>query len=308
MTAYRLGMLDPTDSPKATETNSPLLGGTTLGIEFTVPDLAAQCGLGNIDPQHGDGDGTMAAIEAAIIHPLPVRGATLVTIRPDADAFGAMAVLAMRAAGQAITPAMRARIGAIAAEDSFLRGPWPGPRPLPTTAEAIDEVGPGVLTHGALVGGLIQARPDIDYGVRIVGDWIRHGTLPMGWLAWAQSAAAAIVAAIAQGSVKAALIRPGIALVEGGAAGALRLGYRLAPVVIAVDTRPRGMSPMAWRRVSIAQWSAGHVDLRRATALLSAEEPGWGGSATIIGSPQGIPTALPLQGIIRIIKETSNAR
>lgn len=68
--------------------NEALLGPMTLGIEVTVPALAARCGLRNIDPQHTGGDPQHAAIEVCLEAPLPPDGATLVTIRPDLDSVG----------------------------------------------------------------------------------------------------------------------------------------------------------------------------------------------------------------------------
>src|SRR4051812_32832723 len=74
--AYRFALLAPTK--KAVE-QSGVLGPQTLGIEVTVPALAAACALGNIDPQHTAGGDGRAAIEAALAWPLPDAGSTLVT-------------------------------------------------------------------------------------------------------------------------------------------------------------------------------------------------------------------------------------
>jgi len=98
----------------------------TLGIEITDPAVAAACGLGNIDPQHGHdrfkrdwtpdrsvaAEHPRAAIEAVYgcseliwsdyhtdcggwpvgwHHWLPPSDATLATTRPDVDSVGAMA-------------------------------------------------------------------------------------------------------------------------------------------------------------------------------------------------------------------------
>ena len=135
--AYTYGLLDPRVG--AAGDNLPLLGATTLGIEVTVPELARRCGLGNIDPQHGGGvgigaAGAAAAIEACLTVTPPPAGATLVTVRPDLDAFGAMALLAFRRADRPPSAAMRERIDRAARADRFDHGPWPGPRPLPATA------------------------------------------------------------------------------------------------------------------------------------------------------------------------------
>jgi hypothetical protein len=96
---YHFALLDASGLPQNKDLNKGLLGPNTLGIEVTRPDFAAQCGLGNIDPQHVE-DGTSSAIEAALEWPLPPEGAVLVTNRPDKDSLGAMAVLLARAEGK----------------------------------------------------------------------------------------------------------------------------------------------------------------------------------------------------------------
>ncbi len=97
---YYYGVLRTDVSPQAASHNDQLLGNWTLGLEVTDKVLAERCGLGNIDPQHTvGGQGISSAIEAALSCALPPDGASLVTIRPDKDSFGAMAVLTLRAEG-----------------------------------------------------------------------------------------------------------------------------------------------------------------------------------------------------------------
>lgn len=94
-------MLRTDESDAARKHNERLLGKWTLGIEVTDPVLAKRCGFGNIDPQHKKGGvGVSSAIEQALICPLPPSGSTLVTVRPDKDSFGAMAILTLRADGR----------------------------------------------------------------------------------------------------------------------------------------------------------------------------------------------------------------
>jgi len=98
---YRYGVLSKGQTEEDCRRNGLLLGENTLGIEVTIPVFAEKCGLGNIDPQHGNGAvRESSAIEAALMCDLPPDGSTLVTIRPDKDSFGAMAVLYLRAIGR----------------------------------------------------------------------------------------------------------------------------------------------------------------------------------------------------------------
>jgi len=123
---YTFAIIDP---------RRPFEGGTNvLGIEVTIPEAAAACGLGNIDEQHAaralsaccgaelvfeparcavcdKPAHARAAIEVALDWPLPADAyqwerdrnedslppiATLATVRPDLDSVGAMAVLVLR--------------------------------------------------------------------------------------------------------------------------------------------------------------------------------------------------------------------
>lgn len=298
---YRYALLDPGDGEHAARHNAGVLGPGTLGIEVTVPELAARCGLGNIDPQHRPEGGAVAAIEAALDWPLPPANVCLVTIRPDADAYGSMALLELRAAKHAMTSGLLARVQLIAREDKFCRGSWPGPRTLPCQPGDVDEVGLGEQSVSALTGTLSQSRLDPVTAVSAAQDWLVSGVLPADWEARAEHAAAALVHALARGAVTVrSASAKGIALVEGAVPGALRLGYRLAPVVIAVNER--GSHPARPRRIAVAQWHVGHVDLMGAISVLNQEEPGWGGSPTIIGSPQGGACRLPLEHVASVIE------
>lgn len=57
--------------------------------------------------------------------------------------------------------------------------------------------------------------------------------------------------------------------------------------------------PVKW---TIAQWQPGHADLRTVAEELAAAEPGWGGSATIVGSPRGRGSALPTARILATVR------
>lgn len=196
----------------------PVVPPSTLGIEVTIPEIAALCDLGNIDPQHGCGrcsfDGEelaeltrgnryaaadFAAIEVALAVIIPPDGTALATGRPDLDAFGAMAVLALRAAsderaimdfgqplpgvrgGDALTPDALARIAAIAAADGNTRTTWE-PRALPTAANpwpagaSVDSV-----RDLAAVAAVVSDR-SLTAAARVacVAAWLLDGEEPSG--------------------------------------------------------------------------------------------------------------------------------
>ena len=103
---YQYGLIDPRPIPDAKTANDKLFENPhgVLGIEVTIPAYALRCTLGNIDPQHTDGNKDLAAIELAQTCEIPPSEATMVTVRADLDALGSMALLEYRANGGEITP------------------------------------------------------------------------------------------------------------------------------------------------------------------------------------------------------------
>lgn len=184
----------------------------TLGIEVTDPAVAAMCGLGNIDPQHGQHRplptwaaprAGSAAIDFAALgySAMPDPGASLVTSRPDVDSIGAMAVLVLRALGlldigadnlPLILPpeqTTRGRIMLIASLDSF-RPAAGAPRPsLPTATQPWSPdgaVGPvdSAPTMKALAvvcspnRAMKQEEHPLNVRVAIVACWLLWGAPP----------------------------------------------------------------------------------------------------------------------------------
>jgi len=90
--------------------------------------------------------------------------------------------------------------------------------------------------------------------------------------------------------------------VRSEARAAVQIGYRCAPVVVAENPRFRLEGREPHRKITIAQWEAGWVDLPAVVLELSAAENGWGGSSTVVGSPQGAGTELPLLAIVQAVE------
>jgi hypothetical protein len=299
---YRYACLRPTRAPDSESWNAPILADNCFGIEVTEPELVLRCRFGNLDPQHLGGTPHVSAVEAALELALPPVGAILVTIRPDADAYGAMAVLTLRRRAQALSRAAMARVALIGKTDRFDRGAWAGPRTLPKDASEIDEVGAGPQQIGALHAGLACEETSIEEGIQQTAEWILTGHVTAVWVERANHAAQTLFAAGSSGTI--VLHRsthPSIAVVEGFAPGALRLGYRLAPVIIAeAPSHASGGPPR--RKLTIAQYDPSWVDLRGVARALSTEEAGWGGTDTIIGSPQGSAARTPVEQCISILR------
>ena len=303
--AYTYGLLDPRAG--AAGENLPLLGATTLGIELTVPELLLRCGLGNIDPQHGGGigvgaAGAGAAIEACLTVTPPPVGSTLVTVRPDLDAFGAMALLALRRAGHEPRPDMRARIDRIARADRFDHGPWPGPRPLPRTAGDFAATMNQNTALVAVTGAMFDRELRVRERVGLAADWMVTGADPPGYRERWTAHARVLLDGLASGAVTVEARAGGrIALVTSRLPGSLRLGYCRAPVVVACDPGTPDADPPAPRRVVVAQYAPGHVELSGVRDVLARQEPGWGGSSTLLGSPQGRACGLGVETIVAAV-------
>jgi len=167
-----------------------------IGIEVTVPTLARRC-WNNIDPQHADGRTDVAAIDIALNCALPPDGATLATVRADLDSIGAMAVLELRRAGrltldQSIpgeqyweldgsadrASELLVRVEAVSDSDRFARGPWPGPRPLPSAEDRwpADQAGASDTRELAAIASLVaDPAHSVESRVRAMVDWLCTG-------------------------------------------------------------------------------------------------------------------------------------
>ncbi len=298
---YRYALLRPLRAADADAHNAPLLGLDSFGIEVTEPELAGRCGLGNLDPQHSGARLSISAIAAARTIALPPAGAMLVTIRPDADALGAMAVLSLRARNIPLHEDTLRRIGLIDAADCFANGAWPCRRPLPRCAEEIDEVGAGPEGAGAMGLFAMDAHTPLPGKIAAFERWLLRGEAPTDALVRGRNAAEELFAALANGALKLDDVLAGrLAYVTGHAPGGLKLAYRLAPVVVG-ETR---LPPAGARKLTIAQYTRGYADFSKLEQRLGQMEPGWGGTSTILGSPQGASCTLRTQDIVEIVLDT----
>lgn len=273
----------------------------TLGIEVTDPGLAARCGLGNVDPQHQPGarPDAPAAIEACLDHPQPPAGSRLVTIRPDADAFGAMALLTLRAGGVRPDAEMRQRIARIAAADRFDRGTWSGPRPLPKTVSEVLADGPG--PEQATLSAVAFDR-DLSLADRVAAfaRFLMSGEVPEAHRQAVRKRASHLMLSLTIGTTRVELAADGrLAVVISTEPGGLLLGYRLAPVVAALDPLFEFPSGEVGRKYTVARWAEGDADLNLFAARIAPLEAGWGGQAGIKGSPQFAPSRLTMERIVQ---------
>ena len=278
-------------------------GPPILGVEVTDPELAALCALGNIDPQHGPdaGPAQPCAAAAALSHPLPPPGARLATVRPDLDSVCAMALLDMRARGVAIDEAVAERVRRVDRVDSFRMGPWPGRRPLPETAEDILAEGGGADLRAVAAAGTDRRR-GLAEKVALAAAWLQTGAPPESYADAAASSAQRLADSLRGGRTKVCPTAfPEVATVVSPEPGALGLGYRLAPVVVALNPDFRFANGKAGRKFTVARYAPRHANLDAAATELARHEPGWGGQAGIKGSPQDRGSELALDMVVAIV-------
>lgn len=300
---YRFALLDPRRTDDAQARNNALFAsGPVFGIEVSVPGLAKRC-IGNIDPQHTGGTVSRAAIEECLTAELPLKSATLATIRPDLDSIGGMAVLLMRAEGTILSPDATARVREVAKNDTFSRGDWPGIRELPTRENpwAGDEEERSLAAITAFV-----FEHTIPLEVRVAGmrHWLETGEEPAGYRARVERERSSMIEALERGAV---VFHRGIsgklAVVETTLRFGVTLGYRLAPVVVALNPAFPFEGGEPHRKFTVCQFREGYADVNEIRLELDRKEPGWGGSPTIIGSPQGTGSKLALSEVLAIVKK-----
>jgi len=325
-------MFDPRFIESAKKNNEEIFNlGPVLGIEVTIPMLAERC-FANIDPQHADGV-NQAAIEAAMDWPLPKNGTVLATIRPDLDSIGSMALFLIRKeaeefglGGPGSCPdcggtgyhnqvdsynphgygtlcsclngwdiEFQKRVKAVAESDRFARGGWPGPRPLLS-----NEDGEGRLA--AIAAAVADFKIPLEERVGWMRSWLLSGEEPKGYREKYLAEREEISRALKSGDIKARL-EGGIAVVESTHRAATSIGYRLAPVVVALNQKFSVGSGKPHRKFTVCQFTKDEANLSAALSKLNEIEEGWGGSPTIGGSPQGMNSTLTAEEVVRVIQK-----
>ncbi|MFA5001300.1 MAG: hypothetical protein WC531_03745 [Candidatus Paceibacterota bacterium] len=319
---YKFAVLDPRGTPSGQKANEEVFIDPVFGIEVTVPELAARCVGGNLDPQHTGGDTSRAAIEDALTEPLPVKGTTLATIRPDLDSVGAMAILLMRrwdersrdydapypgeGAMLNALSSMLKRVRLIATTDKFARGGYTGPKPLPTKDNPWDESSATAAESSRQLAALAAAVTDFNVPlvdrVSTMERWLRTGNEPAQYRTQVEMERLDMITALETGQIKYET-RAGarIAVVESTHRAATSVGYFLAPVVVAFNPSFKQGLGEPYKKFTICQFADGFADIKSALSELATLEAGWGGSPTIGGSPQGVSSRLTIDKVVEVV-------
>lgn len=287
--------------PAAQEANEKLFAdGGVFGIEVTIPQYAERC-YKNLDPQHLGGDADTAAIELAVTCDLPEPGSTLATVRADLDSVGSMAILAMRAEGMDLTTEVLDRVQKIAESDKFARGGWPGKRPLPTRESLFDSELDGELA--AIGAAVSDFKVTLEQRVAWMREWLVSGAEPDGYRDRIKAEKMDMIQALESGQIQISSAADGkIAVVVSTHRAGTSLGYMFAPVVVATNPAFSFAGGEPHIKHTICVFEAGkYADLKAALTELNGLEPGWGGSPTIGGSPQGASSQLTTDQVAAVI-------
>lgn len=304
-------LLDPRNTPQAAAHNDAIFAARdyppdpaalVYGIEVTIPALAQRC-RGNLDPQHTEKRDVSAIVAACDLDESTMMRIDsdgqwmLVTVRPDLDSVGAMAIIWWRKGiahdvtcgsyqhlegcdpyGFRPGPEMAPRIAAIDKLDRFAFGDW-APAPLPSA-----DTPPSPLAAVALM--CMDHTAPLAERVKMMLAWLRYGELQECYIEQARVDHARVVDALASGEISITPVQSShCVIVESTHKDAIRLGYCVAPVVIAINPAFRFAGGEPHRKITVAKFnSAQQADLVTLAKRLGS---GWGGTDTIIGSPQG---------------------
>ena len=291
MSYYEFVQLDPRPGRE-----NPEIDFIDFGIEVTIP------GSPNDLDHHGEGATaeTPAACEQALSCELPLEGATLATVRPDADSVTAMAVLESRATGCAIDKQLVAAIGLM---DRY--GPKvEGELYQPETVVAIARMAPNfripMAGRVAFVQACLDGTVDMDEVARLVAE-------------------RDVEYAAAEEASDVTIIIPGyLVFVQSTHRFATTIGYRHATTVVAFNPEmpilERGadgrMKPTGetYKKFTVCRWDSNvKTDLAAALAELQALESGWGGRGDIFGSPQNRDSELDVEAVLEIVRKHVHA-
>lgn len=312
----RLGNIDPQHNLAAGQETTCRVGGWLVqavpGTEYTFGNGGNSWGPYPVEsaPEGCEGLAVAvpaAAIEAATVAELPPDGTVLATVRPDLDSVGAMAVLVLRKESR-YSQKVADRAYLVGSFDSFFAGSWPGRKPLPTRGNPWPETSEPSDWCSQFQGLSAMALAVADFKILLetrvawMAAWLLTGEIPSGYQEKILAERAEMVEALESGAIKVSDLG-GISVVESTHRAALALGYCLVPVVVALNPAFRVQGGEPHRKFTVCQYKAGYVDLRQALLRLNELEPGWGGSPTIIGSPQGVGSKLTTEQVVNEIRD-----
>lgn len=280
-----------------------------IGIEVTDVETSRYAHI-CIDPQHSHNvESNITAIEMVYQYRDRLKKmmsvfqkCALITIKPDIDSIGAMVIAKLCLSGDwEMTGDNLLRVMAIANSDrhgggmkwnkrkktSYFNNPLFSRFGLPIgLLSAIGMVGLDISTKLAYMEEYILT------GTFTKIDKFTANTLKKN----ADASSSVIIDTVVDNK---------LVFVESGYRGAIGLGYRHAPVVLAKNPNYRFGKDGNIRgtKYTLAQFNINHIDFEKILIKLVELEPGWGGDIrSIIGSPLDSPSKLEKEQILDIVK------
>lgn len=256
-----------------------------VGVEVTISALAGLCGI-NIDPQHGPGGRPTPAACVVVYDALEAERPDLLlaksagTVRLDADSLTAFALLENGIFGIDTT--------------------------LIVSISNLDGIGPQAnapLEHREVFGALsrlaLADKRPLEQKISLAAEILRGGG--KNFVAEASRLRAEEKAKLL--ATAKVTRHEGFVVVEATLPGVFDYEAFSSDVIVAVNSSFSFQGGEPHRKVSIARRDE-HValDLRGVLAELQQLEPGWGGGLNIIGSPQGMASAIPTEKIVEVVK------
>lgn len=264
------------------------------------------------------------------------RKIAFATVRPDLDSLGAMAIAlvlhecqdggSLEELRDRVPQEVFDRVEAVHESDTHAAAPewapqpgfWTGspdipfdrgevedgswsPRMTDAGLDAIRAADDGIFA--AMHPAVADRTVPLETRVRWMKRWLESGVEPDGYREVTRSDSEKILTALKDGSTRVRVFdlrgkkAPRFAIVESKLPSATGIGYTVAPVLICYNPEFPFSTGEVGLKYSVCQYASGYADLGEFKRALGALEPGWGGSPTFVGSPQGTPSALSLEAV-----------
>jgi hypothetical protein len=190
-------------------------------------------------------------------------------------------------------------VKAVSVSDTFANGDWE-PKPLPSK----DNIWTGVKNRSlsAMSAAIMDFKIPVAERVKLMEEWLESGNEPVVYRERVEKDREQLVEMLEKGDIKYQTVHDGkLSLVTSTNIAGTTVGYSLSPVTAV--TNPsfsfQGNEPIV--KHTVCQFKLGYVDLPAVLSELNEVEPGWGGSPTIIGSPQGVSSKITPEQLSEII-------
>lgn len=198
------------------------------------------------------------------------------------------------------------RFSKVAASDKFARGGYPGPRPLPTRGNPWDEKTASAESSrplAAIAAAVMDFKISLLDRVEMMEKWLLTGEEPKQYRDSVEKERLDMITALESAAIRHEVRADGrIAVVESTHRAATSVGYSLAPVVVALNPSFKLGGGEPHRKFTVCVFELGKfADIKSALAELATIEPGWGGSPTIGGSPQGVSSTLTIDQVVDVV-------